>query len=449
MQTLSANLARGALDAAPDAMVIVDNVGIVQYANCRVTSLFGYYHDEVVGKPVDRLLPERLFATPGKRGNAFLRPALAAATQGLELIGRRRDGTEFPVEICLSPVPDDRRVLVLTTIRDVSDRRRAEIEMIRAREKAEHTTECSDRANRLKSRILATASHDLRQPLQAVSLLNGMLRRTVFQAAAVTALAQQDHAIDAMTRLLNALLDISKLESGAVRPTMTHFAVDTLFEELRLEFAELAAAKGLRLEVVSRGERIYSDRALVEQVLSNLLSNAIKYSRHGTVTLRCAQYDDASVRIAVADSGVGIAAERLDLIYDEFYQGEAPAGDCREGYGLGLSIVQRIVTLLNLDLQVQSEVGVGSLFSLVVPAGGRALNAGQHSKPICADREPAPVDQACVLLVEDDAASSQRNPDAVEGRGVPGHGRCRPGRGGRTRQAGPVPGSAHCGLPIA
>ena len=186
--------------------------------------------------------------------------------QGLIPVRTTQRREEFPVEISLSPIQDGERILVAAAIRDVTERKRAdaELKMIREaserareaadrlRQIADEAREVADRANQAKSRFLATASHDLRQPLQTLALLNGTLRRMTHGQDAVEALSQQAAAIDAMSRLLNALLDISKLESGAIKPEPTDFTVAALFEDLRREFASLAADKGLQLRVQYR-----------------------------------------------------------------------------------------------------------------------------------------------------------------------------------------------------
>src|SRR5215472_9458659 len=377
MQSLSAELARSVLDAAPDAMVIVDDGGVIRFANRQVSMLFGYGHDDVVGLPVEQLMSERFRGRHIVHRREYaeaLRPR--AMGEGLTLLGRRLDGSEFPVEISLSPIRTPERLLIAAAIRDVSDRKRVERELRvarenseRARDAADQARESADRANQAKSRFLATASHDLRQPLQTLALLNGILRRVVKEPSALEALVQQEQAIGAMTRLLGALLDISKLESGAIRPELADFRVGTLCDGLRREFASIAASKGLELQVSSCEECVHSDPALVEQIMKNLLSNAIKYTQSGGRVLLRGRSESGAMRLDVVDTGIGIAADQLAYIYDEFYQVGVPTNSSREGYGLGLSIVQRLLRLLNLRLEVTSEVGKGSVFSLLLPFG--------------------------------------------------------------------------------
>src|SRR5919109_1372207 len=344
----SARFAQKALDAAPDAMIIIDESGVIRFANRQASVLFGHPHDELIGRPVEQLMPERLRALHVAHRQAFLTSArVRPMGAGLQLLAQRADGTEFPVEISLSPIDDDGRTLVAAAIRDVTDRKRVQADLVHARESA-------DRANQVKSRFLATASHDLRQPLQTLALLNGTLRRTVDDATVTELLAQQEQAIAGMSRLLNALLDISKLESGAIKPDPSDFVVNALFEELRREFAAVASTKGLSFKVIPSEDCVHSDPSLVGQVLRNLVSNAIKYTHKGWVALRCLHERPSFVRIEVSDSGVGIPNDQLLYIYEEFYQVGIPTNTTRDGYGLGLSIVQRIVKLLGLTLEVHS-----------------------------------------------------------------------------------------------
>ena len=424
MQSIPPDLARSALDAAPDAMIIIDSAGIIRYANRQVTALFGYPHDDIIGREVELLMPQRYrMRHLGHRERYNHSGKIRPMGQGLELFGRRLDGREFPVEISLSPIEGGEYTLTAAAIRDVSDRKRVEAELIVARESAEQALaaadrarraadlerqladrarDSADRANQGKSRFLATASHDLRQPLQTLALLNGTLRRIDTDPDSAGALLQQEQAIGAMSRLLNTLLDISKLESGAVKPEPMDFSISTLFEELGREFTSLAAKKGVQLQVEISRECVHSDPSLVEQILRNLVSNAVKYTREGTVRLRAARVR-AIVRIEVSDTGVGIPPDQLPLIYDEFYQVGISTNSSREGYGLGLSIVQRLVNLLGLELLVESEVGKGSMFTLTLPASRTGADVAHSETPA-----PAKLNELrgrCrVLLVEDDLA---------------------------------------------
>ena len=395
---LPPHLVERALESAPDAIVISDASGSIVFANSQVVALFGYGKEELLGLPVELLLPERFRERHlSHRARFTVAPRTRPMGVGLELRARRKNGTEFPVEISLSSIGGCECPLVAAAVRDASDRERIESELLAARAAA-------DRANQAKSRFLATASHDLRQPLQALSLLNGTLRRLHADGAAAEALAQQEQAINGMSRLVNALLDVSKLESGAIKPEITDFTVAVLFDELRREFAGLAADKGLDLEVDSCAAAIRSDASLVEQILRNLVSNAIKYTRRGKVLLRCL-HESPLVRLEVLDTGIGIPAEQLPFIFDEFFQVGVAANTRRDGYGLGLSIVSRLVKLLDLRLDVRSEPGQGSSFRLDVPAA---------TSRVCATRSEPPVEASLrlassrfsrrVLLVEDDAS---------------------------------------------
>ena len=400
-------LAATVLEAAPDAMIVVDAGGTIRFANRRVTDLFGYSPEELVSLNIERLMPDRF-----RRRHIGLRSEYMADTRvrpmglGLDLYGQRRDGAEFPVEISLSPIEDDGEVLVAAAIRDATHRKRVETELVAARTSAEQAREAADRANLAKSRFLATASHDLRQPLQTLALLNGALRRTVRDEDSAQALSQQDNAIGAMSRLLNALLDISKLESGAVKPEPEDFAVATLFEDLRREFAEIAAGKGLRLDVEPSPVCVHSDPSLIGQILRNLIANAIKYTRRGRVTLSCLAAPDSMVRIDVLDTGIGIPADQLACIYDEFYQVGVATNTSREGYGLGLAIVKRIVELLGHRLEVRSQPGAGSRFSVLLPSAreqpataARGPGGSVGLRTVSGRRQTLKI-----LLVEDDRA---------------------------------------------
>lgn len=275
------------------------------------------------------------------------------------------------------------------------ERKRAEAALIAARETA-------DRANKAKSHFVRAASHDLRQSVQTLTLLNGILRNSTLDANGRTALREQSEAIETMMHLLDALLNISKLESGKVAPELTDFAVTTLFEKLRMEFSSLAANKGLKLKIEEpASQAIRSDPTLVGEIVRNLLSNAIKFTPQGSITLRSSRAGSL-VRIEVIDTGIGIPREELPLIFGEFYQVGVSATLSRQGHGLGLGIVQRIAALLEADIQVDSEEGKGSVFSLSVPTGD--LDLAIRAERASNQQAGSDAKSSTILLVEDDAS---------------------------------------------
>lgn len=408
--TLHQQLLADLVEFAPDAMLIVDGSGLILYANQRVTDLFGYRREDIVNRSVDLLLPERFRARhAGHRRDFAEDPRTRPMGAGFDLLGRRSDGSEFPLEISLSPLRDG---LAAAAIRDVTERKRAEQELIKARQQADQAREEADRANLSKSRFLATASHDLRQPLQALSMLHGTLCRMDLRPNSREVLAQQGLAIDSMKRLLSALLDISKLESGAVTPQPSDFSLQQLFELLSTEFSTAARSKGLALVVEGTDIHTHTDYSLIEQLLRNLISNAIKYTHAGTVTLRAIPTPQG-VRVEVADTGVGIPQDQLAFIFDEFFQVGVARNTTREGYGLGLAIVQRIARLLDVRVHVHSEVGKGSTFMLELPrlstslpdsacsaaAGANPVRTAQSGKVLVTEDEPS-VLLATRLLLE-------------------------------------------------
>jgi two-component system, sensor histidine kinase len=359
---------------------------------------FAEYPDILeVARPDGSLVPVDMWATP--------RALRGEIETNVERVLRRKDtGETWIGSYSYAPIRDDAGLIVgaVVSVRDITELKKVE-DAARASATLEKARDSAVRAKERNSRFLAAASHDLRQPLQTIELLNGSLRRLITDRDAIEILSQQDQAIDGMSRLLNALLDVSKLESGAIRPEPTHFSVAAIFDALRLEFAGVAADRGLRLEIDMCDDAVYSDPALVEQVLRNLVSNAIKYTYEGWVRLRCL-HEAGSVRIEVTDTGIGISADQLPHIYNAFFQVGVPANSAREGYGLGLSIVQRLVKLLGVTLDVHSELGRGSAFSLILPASNAKNVTSYRDATQWPMAEPRKIGEIRILLVEDNAS---------------------------------------------
>jgi len=236
----------------------------------------------------------------------------------------------------------------------------------------------ADQARSAKSRFLKTASNDMRHHLQTLSLLNGALRKTVPQSKAQEMFAKQGDALAQLSDLLNSLLEISEFESGEVELKIAETPVQAIFRQLQNEFEHQARAKDLRLEFDSQEELVQSDNTLLTQILRALLSNAIRYTSQGWVKVFCSR-ESGGLRITVEDSGIGIAPGQQTSVFDEFYRVDNDPAARNNGLGLGLSIVERSVRLLGTKIDVESEPGKGSSFSLLVPADVRepALQHGQ------------------------------------------------------------------------
>lgn len=277
--------------------------------------------------------------------------------------------------------------------------RQREAEIAEALERAES-------ASRAKSKFLATASHDLRQPLQALRLFTEALQETVREKEALRLSGQIGKSVDALVDMFDDLLDVSRLDAGIVEPRRQHFNLAPLLDRLYGDFAPIAQNKGLNYEMPNTAALcgktrcetvVYSDPFLLERMLRNLISNAIRYTDSGSVVVRCVCTAD-KVKIEVVDSGIGIKPESLPHIFDEYYQVGNPHRDRRKGLGLGLTIVRRIDQLLDCGMQVSSEPGIGSSFSFTIPTG----DAAQLAQPFVISHSEYDLSGRVVALVEDD-----------------------------------------------
>jgi two-component system CheB/CheR fusion protein len=281
---------------------------------------------------------------------------------------------------------------VVMTFNDITERKAAAAALETARLDSEH-------ANLTRSRFLAAASHDLRQPLQTMALINGMLAKTVTESASLKLVGRLDHTMQSITTMLDAMLDINQIEAGVVRADVTTVSVNDLLTRLREKFQDQAAAQGTRLRAVPCSLSIATDAALLEQMLSNLLGNALKYTKAGRVLVG-ARRAGAMLRIEVWDSGIGIAADQLKNIFEEYHQVDNAARERSLGLGLGLSIVQRLGHLLGHKIAVRSKPGQGSGFSIEVPRAppAPAVNGAAPAAPQPAARAT----HTALLVIEDD-----------------------------------------------
>jgi signal transduction histidine kinase/CheY-like chemotaxis protein len=222
-------------------------------------------------------------------------------------------------------------------------------------------------ANLAKSRFLAAASHDLRQPLHALNLFLDQLRHERNRAERSRLLARIGTALASMNELFNALLDISKLDAGVLAPSVLDFPIDRLLKRIETTFIAAARDKSLRLRIVPSGAWVRSDFILLERILLNLASNAVRYTEHGGIVIGCRRRG-GSLRIDVCDTGIGIPEDQRRNIFSEFFQLGGRKQDGAAGLGLGLAIVDRLCGLLGHPIELSSRIGKGSRFSVLVPS---------------------------------------------------------------------------------
>ena len=352
---------RGLLEAAPDALVIVGRSGKIELVNGQTERLFGYRRDELLGQPIESLVPPRYHTVhPRHREGYFATdPHTRPMGAGLDLQAVRKDGSEFPAEISLSPMTTADGVLVTAAIRDVSDRKRLELR--------------TQEASRLKSEFLANMSHELRTPLNAII---GFAQLMYNGRVGPVSAQHQEYLGDILTssrhllQLINDVLDLAKVESGKMELRPEQLDLQQLVGEVRDIVRGLAAAKRLIIEIQVDPEvaTVFLDPARLKQILYNYMSNAIKFTPEGgRIAIGISPAGPDALRVDVSDTGIGISADHFSKLFVEFQQVDASAAKKYQGTGLGLALTKRIAEALGGTVEVRSTLGKGSTFSAIVP----------------------------------------------------------------------------------
>ncbi|GAA0581744.1 ATP-binding response regulator [Caenispirillum bisanense] len=387
------------LEMAPNGIYEIAVDGTILYSNPAHHRLLGYEPGTLVGRSILDLVPE----ADGERLRADLARLVETQPEPQPYLNSSftRDGRQIVVEVHWTYKRDraDGRVIgFIAILNDVTTR----IEAERLREEARHAAE---QAALSRSRFLASASHDLRQPLQALALFVSRLERRDLDPTAREVVGNIRESVATLSSLLNGLLDMSKFDAGMTQVRVTDVPLREVFVQLRRDFGAVAERAGLRLRLRDTDCVVRSDPMLLRRVLGNLVVNAISYTRRGGLVVG-ARRRGQSVRLEVWDSGIGIPPDQLDLIFQEFYQVGNPARERREGLGLGLAIVDRACRALGHPVEVKSRVGRGSVFAVTVPAAlePAAPAAADLAAAVAAGQPPAPVLGGTVAVVEDDPA---------------------------------------------
>jgi PAS domain S-box-containing protein len=404
---------RSIVDTAVDAMVVINEQGAIQSFNPAAERMFGYAAEEALGRNVAMLMPEpHRSAHDGYLARYRQTGERRIIGIGREVEGRRKDGTTFPLELAVAEWRVEGQRFFTGIMRDITLRRQSEEGLRAAKLEAE-------RASLAKSKFLAAASHDLRQPVQSLVLFVDLLKARLQQGlagstvdalermgleagashpSAMVALNSMERALDGLRTLLDSLLDVSRLDAGLVVAQPTVIPLGALLERLAGEYAPRAVAAGLRFRVVGTRAAVRSDPTLLERIVRNLLENALRYTERGGILLGC-RHQQGRIRLEVVDTGVGIAPDKLEEVFEEFYQVGNLERDRAQGLGLGLAIVRRLARLLGHEIVVRSRPGQGSRFGVVLPLSEDRRDSGLGSSPPATLADPG---LAAVLVIEDD-----------------------------------------------
>ena len=364
------------VDAATDAILTVDEFGRIHSANKAACVMLGCTSATLVGSAITDQL------------EAFREGHVSA---------RRVDGRVIDLEVSIGAWTADSRRFFTVIMRDISVRMEMERMLRAAKEEAEVARAAAERANSAKSKFLAAATHDLRQPVQSLMLLSSAVASIHTERRARELLGHMDQALDALKGLLDSLLDISKLDAGIVMAKVEVFPLSTVLQSIDQVYRPLAAGKKLDWRILAPEVRVRSDPTLLGRMLRNLVENAIRYTETGSVVIDCVPCGEA-VRIEVRDTGVGIPAESHEEIFTEFHQIGNQERDQSQGLGLGLAIVRRLSRLLGHGVEVHSELGRGSVFAVEVPLVSAAPARIPASAPLSRSKAGR-----FVLIIEDNA----------------------------------------------
>jgi PAS domain S-box-containing protein len=401
---------RALLESAPDGIVIADRDGRITIVNRQAELLFGYEREELLGRDIEILLPDSARRRHVEHREQYIAaPAVRPMGRGLALSGQRKDGTEFPAEISLSPLQTDDGLLITAVVRDVTERRRAEaqqLELVRAQAaRAE-----AEAANRTKDQFLATLSHELRTPLNAVYGWVGMLRAgSLDEVGVARALEVIERSARVQVQMIDALLDTSRIIAGKMQLDVRLVDPRTVIEAALDVVEPAAAAKQIRVQPVldPRAGPIMGDAERLQQVVWNLLSNSVKFTPKGGRVQVHLRRINSHIEIEVADTGEGIDAALLPFIFDRFRQG---IGERRGGLGIGLSLVRHLVELHGGEVRAHSEgPGRGAIFVVKLPVTITKSPETTDRHPAVSLGRPAVTSGTLqglhVLAVEDDADS--------------------------------------------
>jgi two-component system sensor histidine kinase/response regulator len=394
---------RSVLERSPDAFLVVDADGVIHLANEQCEKMFGYTRSELVGQKVEILVPDEVRAQHPQMRALFHREPTTRAMGALrDLHGRRKDGSLVPVDIALSPVParDGVGIQVAASIRDVTDRKQAEIELKEAKRKAEEAT-------RLKSMFLANMSHEIRTPMNAIIGLSHLALKTSLTPKQRDYISKVHNAGTSLLAIINDILDFSKIEAGKLDIEATDFRLDDVITSVTTVTGQKATDKSLELLAhISPGipQFLLGDPLRLGQILTNLVNNAVKFTERGEICVHADMLqhtgEKCQLRFSVRDTGIGMTKEQAAKLFQPFTQADMSTTRKHGGTGLGLTVCRRLVELMGGQIWLDSEPGMGTTFTFTVWLG---VGQQKRSGRVVPDR----LTSLRALIVDDNVAARE------------------------------------------
>ncbi len=392
------------VDSAPNVMLLVNQQGLMEIVNSQAEKMFGYRQDELLGQPIEILLPERFRDKhPGHRTGFFANPNARSMGAGRDLYALHKNGSEIPVEIGLNPIETPDGVIVLAAIIDITERKKME-EARREQEVVQETV-------RLKDQFMANMSHEIRTPMNAIVGFTDLLDRTDLKADQREYLAAiKSSGINLLT-IVNDILDLSKIHSGKIQVERTPMSVTDIAQNICDIFGQKARDKGLALKYNEKPDKqvvVWGDPVRLSQILMNLISNALKFTEKGgiEVAIRLMEENKKQQTLAfrIKDTGIGIPENMMENIFDRFTQASSDTNRKYGGTGLGLSIVKGLIDIQGGEIVVESHPNEGSTFIFTLTFDKYVDPDQQLIKfnlPETSSLAVAPIAGLKILLVED------------------------------------------------
>jgi len=394
---------RSVLEKAPDGLMVVDADGTIQLVNAQCEKLFGYTRNELVGQKVETLVPAAVRAHhPGLREGYHHAPTTRSMGAKRELHGQRKDGSLFPVDIGLSPLParGGTGTQVAVSIRDITDRRQAETDLKEAKQKAEEATQ-------MKSMFLANMSHEIRTPMNAIIGLSYLALKTPLNAKQRDYVGKVHNAGTSLLAIINDILDFSKIEAGRLDLESVEFKLDDVISSVTTVTAGKANEKGLEfLAQVAPGlpPSLVGDPLRLGQILTNLINNAIKFTEQGEVRLTVEQAErtgeKCQLRFTIRDTGIGMNTDQAARLFQPFTQADMSTTRKHGGTGLGLTICRRLVELMGGQIWFESTPGTGTTFTFTAWTG---IGTKSGARKVI----PEKIGRLRALIVDDNAAARE------------------------------------------